>query len=155
MDGAGPRSPRPRPPAPASGVRREAGGTERSRGPRARRPVAIGPWRRHSRREVYRNPWLTLWHDEVQRPDGSAGIYGVVHFENTAVGVVAVDAQDRVALVSQHRYTLDRLSWEIPEGGSRPDEDSARRRPSRAARGDRRDRRDTGACWAAPTSATR
>jgi 8-oxo-dGTP pyrophosphatase MutT (NUDIX family) len=86
-------------------------------------PVDIGPWRRRSRREVYRNPWLTLWHDEVLRPDGSAGIYGVVHFENTAVGVVAIDEHDRVALVSQHRYTLDQLSWEIPEGGSRPDED--------------------------------
>ncbi|MFN8621710.1 MAG: NUDIX hydrolase [Chloroflexota bacterium] len=86
-------------------------------------PVAIGPWTRRSRREVYHNPWLTLWHDEVLRPDGSPGIYGVVHFENTAVGVVAVDDEDRVALVSQHRYTLDRRSWEIPEGGSRPDED--------------------------------
>lgn len=86
-------------------------------------PESIGPWRRHSRREVYRNAWLTLWHDEVSRPDGSTGIYGVVHFENTAVGVVALDDRDRVALVSQHRYTLDRLSWEIPEGGSRPDED--------------------------------
>lgn len=85
--------------------------------------VVVGPWRRHARREVYRNPWLTLWHDDVQRPDGSTGVYGVVHFANTAVGVVAVDAQDRVALVSQHRYTLDRLSWEIPEGGSRPEED--------------------------------
>lgn len=85
--------------------------------------VVIGPWRRRTRREVYRNPWLTLWHDEVRRPDGSPGIYGVVHFENTAVGIVAVDHLDRVALVSQHRYTLDRLSWEIPEGGSRPDED--------------------------------
>ena len=85
--------------------------------------VAIGPWRRHARNEVYRNPWLTLFHDDVQRPDGSHGIYGVVHFENTAVGVVAIDDQDRVALVSQHRYTLDQLSWEIPEGGSRPEED--------------------------------
>jgi len=85
--------------------------------------VVVGPWRRNARREVYRNPWLTLFHDDVQRPDGSPGIYGVVHFENTAVGVVAIDDLDRVALVSQHRYTLDRLSWEIPEGGARPDED--------------------------------
>lgn len=77
----------------------------------------IGPWTRRTRREVYRNPWLTLYHDEVSRPDGSPGIYGVVHFENSAVGIVAVDDQDRVALVSQHRYTLDVLSWEIPEGG--------------------------------------
>ena len=56
------------------------------------------------------------------RPDGSPGIYGVVHFENTAVGVVAIDAQDRVALVAQHRYTLDHRSWEIPEGGAAPSE---------------------------------
>jgi 8-oxo-dGTP pyrophosphatase MutT (NUDIX family) len=85
--------------------------------------VAVGPWLRRSRRVVYRNPWLTLYHDEVRRPDGSDGIYGVVHFENTAVGVVAIDPDDRVVLVSQHRYTLDEVSWEIPEGGARPDED--------------------------------
>lgn len=86
-------------------------------------PVPVGPWRRISRREVYRNPWLTLWHDEVQRPDGSPGVYGVVHFRTVAVGVVAVDDQDRVALVGQHRYTLDRVSWELPEGGCPPEED--------------------------------
>ena len=70
-------------------------------------PVAVGPWRRRSRREAYANPWITVWHDEVDRPDGSAGIYGVVHFENRAVGVVVLDDDDRVLLVGQHRYTLD------------------------------------------------
>jgi len=80
-------------------------------------------WRRHARRTVYENPWLTVWHDEVTRPDGEPGIYGVIHYANLAVGVVAIDAQDRVALVGQHRYTLDAYSWEIPEGGVPPDED--------------------------------
>jgi 8-oxo-dGTP pyrophosphatase MutT (NUDIX family) len=42
----------------------------------------------------------------------------VVHFENSAVGVVAIDEHDRVVLVGQHRYAFDELSWEIPEGGS-------------------------------------
>jgi 8-oxo-dGTP pyrophosphatase MutT (NUDIX family) len=78
----------------------------------------VGPWHRHQRREGYRNPWLTVWHDEVTRPDGEPGIYGVVHFANNAVGVVAIDDHDRVALVGQHRYPFDRWSWEIPEGGS-------------------------------------
>lgn len=85
-------------------------------------PVAVGPWTRRTRRVAYANPWLTVWHDEVDRPDGSAGIYGVVHFASIAVGIVAIDAQDRVALVGQHRYTLDRHSWEIPEGGADPAE---------------------------------
>lgn len=78
---------------------------------------------RRSRRVAYENPWLTVWHDEVTRPDGSPGIYGVVHFANVAVGVVAVDAEDRVVLVGQHRYSLDADSWEVPEGGVPDGED--------------------------------
>ncbi len=74
-------------------------------------------FQRRSRRVAYTNPWITVWHDEVERPDGSPGIYGVVHFENLAAGVVAIDADDRTVLVGQHRYTLDAWSWEIPEGG--------------------------------------
>jgi 8-oxo-dGTP pyrophosphatase MutT (NUDIX family) len=81
-----------------------------------------GPWTRRSRRVAYENPWLTVWHDEVDRPDGSPGIYGVVHFENSAVGVVVLDDEDRVLLVGQHRYTLGAYSWEIPEGGVPPGE---------------------------------
>ena len=83
----------------------------------------MGPWRRRSRRVAYRNPWLTVYHDEVTRPDGQPGLYGIVHYENVAVGVVAIDAQDRVALVGQHRYPFDQHSWEIPEGGSPRHED--------------------------------
>lgn len=82
-----------------------------------------GRFIRRSRRVAYENPWLTVWHDEVTRPDGSPGIYGVVHFANLAVGVVAVDADDRVVLVGQHRYSLDAESWEIPEGGVPEGED--------------------------------
>jgi 8-oxo-dGTP pyrophosphatase MutT (NUDIX family) len=48
----------------------------------------------------------------------------VVHFANTAVGVVAIDDEDRVALVGQHRYAFDAYHWEIPEGGSPLEEDS-------------------------------
>lgn len=66
---------------------------------------------------------MRVFHDEVTRPDGELGIYGVVSFRNTAVGVAALDAQDRLLLVGQHRYTLDRYSWEIPEGGVPPGED--------------------------------
>jgi 8-oxo-dGTP pyrophosphatase MutT (NUDIX family) len=85
---------------------------------------------RRTRRVAYENPWMTVWHDEVIRPDGSDGIYGVVHFANTAVGVLVLDDQDRTVLVGQHRYTLDEVSWEIPEGGVPPGEsalDGARR----------------------------
>jgi len=90
----------------------------------------IGPWTRRSREVAYDNPWITIWHDEVARPDGSPGIYGVVHFANLAVGAVVLDDEDRVLLVGQHRYTLDAYSWELPEGGvpdGEPAVDGARR----------------------------
>ncbi len=92
--------------------------------------IAVGPWRRRARREAYANAWITVWHDEVDRPDGSGGIYGVVHFANLAVGVAVLDDSGRVLLVGQHRYTLDAYTWEIPEGGVPADEsalDGARR----------------------------
>ena len=82
-----------------------------------------GPWTRHGRRVAYENPWIVVWHDDVTRPDGGPGIYGVVHFRNAAAGVVVLDDADQVLLVGQHRYTLDDYSWEIPEGGVAPNED--------------------------------
>jgi ADP-ribose pyrophosphatase len=76
------------------------------------------PWVRRSRTTVYENPWIQVHHDEVTLPDGSPGIYGVVHFRARAVGAVVLDGEGRVLLVGQHRYPLDRYSWEIPEGGA-------------------------------------
>ncbi len=77
----------------------------------------LGPWRRLSRRTTYANPWIEVFHDDVVRPDGSPGIYGVVHYRTQAVGVVAVGDDGRLLLVGQYRYCLDEYSWEIPEGG--------------------------------------
>lgn len=80
------------------------------------------PWRRLTRRVAYENAWITVLHDDVTRPDGRPGIYGVVHFANLAIGVVALGEAGDVLLVGQYRYPLDRYSWEIPEGGGAPDE---------------------------------
>jgi 8-oxo-dGTP pyrophosphatase MutT (NUDIX family) len=77
----------------------------------------IGPWERRSRTVAYENPWIVVYHDEVIRPDGAAGVYGVVHPRTFAAGIVAIDDMGRVALVGQHRYTLDEYTWEIPQGG--------------------------------------
>ncbi len=62
-------------------------------------------------------------HRDVTAPTGNAGIYGKVHFKNTAIGVVPIDADGNTWLVGQQRYTLDQYTWEIPEGGCPADED--------------------------------
>jgi 8-oxo-dGTP pyrophosphatase MutT (NUDIX family) len=80
------------------------------------------PWSTLTTREVYRNPWLRVREDEVVRPDGSPGIYGVVSMA-LAVGVLALTEADEVVLVGQWRYTLDAYSWELVEGGAHAGED--------------------------------
>lgn len=85
-------------------------------------PDRSNPWTTLGSRLVYENPWIVVREDDVLRPDGSPGIYGVVHFKNRAVGVLPVDEAGRVWLVGQHRYPLGRYSWEIPEGGGHGDE---------------------------------
>jgi 8-oxo-dGDP phosphatase len=75
------------------------------------------PWTIHSREARYDNNWISVWHHEGLNPAGSAGIYGVVHFKNLAIGVVALDEEMNIYLVGQYRFPLQRFSWEIPEGG--------------------------------------
>lgn len=75
------------------------------------------PWQRTGTRLVYESPWLRLREDQVIRPDGAPGTYGVVEFQNRAIGVVPVTAEGDTFLVGQWRYTLGYYSWEIPEGG--------------------------------------
>lgn len=74
-------------------------------------------WETRSQRTVYENAWIEVSHREVTAPTGHEGIYGLVHFKHLAVGVVPIDEEDHTWLVGQHRYTLDEVSWEIPEGG--------------------------------------
>ena len=85
--------------------------------------MSENPWRTLGSRTVYTNAWLRLREDTVIRPDGQPGIYGVVEM-NPSVGVVAVNDVDEIALVTQWRYTLGRISVEIPTGGSEASDSS-------------------------------
>ena len=74
----------------------------------------------HTRRSttVYENAWIRVREDEVDRPDGGAGIYGVLEVRNPAVFIVPVTEDDEVVLVEVARYTTRSLSLEVPAGGS-------------------------------------
>ncbi len=75
------------------------------------------PWTTLGSREVYANPWIRVREDQVLKPNGAPGIYGVVEYRNRAVGVVPIDEEGHTWLVGQYRYTQNRYEWEIPEGG--------------------------------------
>ncbi len=65
-------------------------------------------------REVYRNAWMVVREDEVRRPDGSAGVFGVVDKPDFAL-VIPRD-EDGLWLVEQYRYPVRRRAWEFPQG---------------------------------------
>lgn len=81
------------------------------------------PWKISATREVYDNPWINLKEHQVINPSGNKGIYGCVHFKNTALGILALDQQRHIWLVGQYRFPLEQYSWEIPEGGGYLDSD--------------------------------
>lgn len=83
--------------------------------------MSTNPWKTKATRIAYHNAWIKVREDEVVRPDGQPGLYGVVEIR-PSVGVVAMNDHAEVVLVGQWRYALNRYSWEIPRGGSEPGE---------------------------------
>lgn len=77
----------------------------------------INPWKIKNKKNIYDNPWISLTEYDVINPGGGDGIYGKVHFKNTAIGVIVLDDDMNTWLVGQYRFVLDEYSWEIPEGG--------------------------------------
>jgi 8-oxo-dGTP pyrophosphatase MutT (NUDIX family) len=67
-----------------------------------------------SSREVYRNDWIRVREDVIERDDGSTGLYGVVEKDDFTLVMPSEDGG--FWLVEQYRYPLGRRSWEFPQG---------------------------------------
>jgi 8-oxo-dGTP pyrophosphatase MutT (NUDIX family) len=74
----------------------------------------VDPIERVSSHEVYRNAWMIVREDDIRRPDGTVGIYGVIDKPTYAL-VIARD-DDRYRLVEQFRYPIGLRRWEFPQG---------------------------------------
>ena len=87
-----------------------------------------------SSREVYRNQWMRVREDKIERNDGSPGIYGVVDKADGAV-IIAI-ADEHLYLVEQFRYTVQQQCMELPQGSWEQADDVA---PEELARGELRE----------------
>jgi 8-oxo-dGTP pyrophosphatase MutT (NUDIX family) len=86
-----------------------------------------------SSREIYRNHWLRLREDKIERNNGTKGIYGVIDKDDCAV-IIPIDG-DTIYLVEQFRYTIQQRALELPQGGwETPEVD-----PEELARGELRE----------------
>jgi 8-oxo-dGTP pyrophosphatase MutT (NUDIX family) len=81
------------------------------------------PWARGASRVVYDNPWIRVTEYAATAPTGRPATYGLVSYKNYAVAVLPLFDDGTTVLVGQHRFPLERYSWEIPEGGGALDVD--------------------------------
>jgi 8-oxo-dGDP phosphatase len=72
-------------------------------------------WPVLSSAESARGHLVTLRTDRVLMPDGTSADREVVVHPG-AVGVVALDDDDRVLMIRQYRHPVGRLLWEVPAG---------------------------------------
>jgi ADP-ribose pyrophosphatase len=70
--------------------------------------------RQLSTRVVYRNTWMTVREDEIERDNGARGIYGFVEKCDSAI-ILPIEG-DQVYLVEQYRYPIGERSLEFPQG---------------------------------------
>ncbi len=63
-------------------------------------------------RIVYENPWMVVREDEVERLDGSRGIYGVVDKPDFVL-VIPLEG-DGFHLVEEYRYPIGKRTWNFP-----------------------------------------
>ncbi len=68
---------------------------------------------------IYANQWLRVREDQVERDDGSRGIYSVVEREDYVV--LAPYHNGCITLVEQYRYPIGQRIWEMPMGCFEPD----------------------------------
>jgi ADP-ribose pyrophosphatase len=76
--------------------------------------ACVSPPRVTSSRVVYENRWITLREDELERADGSAGLYAVVQ-KRPSAAVVPLHG-DEITLVEQYRHPVGARFWELPQG---------------------------------------
>jgi ADP-ribose pyrophosphatase len=68
-----------------------------------------------SARLIYENKWMRVREDQVQRRDGSTGIYGVIEKADFVL-VVPQEDDGSLHLVQQFRYPVGGRYWEFPQG---------------------------------------
>src|SRR4028118_1820573 len=81
-----------------------------------------GPWTIKARTEKHRDEFITVYVDDVVRPDGEPGTYSTVRLK-PGVSVLPVASDGTIYLARQFRYAVGAESIEAIRGGEE-DEDA-------------------------------
>jgi 8-oxo-dGTP pyrophosphatase MutT (NUDIX family) len=80
-------------------------------------------WRSLGESVLVETPWMRVTRHPAVAPTGADADYVVMRPRNVGTGVLPLHEDGTVDLVGQHRFTLMRYSWEMPEGGAPMDEE--------------------------------
>ena len=86
-----------------------------------------GPFEETARTIRYENGWIRVEEASVVRPNGENGIFGLVYMKPGST-VLALDERERVVLIEEYKYAVERETLELVSGGIDEDEN-----PSAAA----------------------
>ena len=81
------------------------------------------PWRSLGTSVLVDTPWMRVTRHPAVAPTGAEADYVVMRPRNVGTGVLPLHDDGTVSLVGQHRFSLMRYSWEMPEGGAPEGED--------------------------------
>lgn len=82
---------------------------------------STNPWKTLSSRVIHQSRWLTLYVDDVIKPNGTPGTYTYIQ-SPPFVLIVGYDGE-RFVFVRQYRYPLKREMMELPGGNLEEGED--------------------------------
>lgn len=78
-------------------------------------------WQRLQSKIIFKNQWLSLEENEVIMPSGKRGLYTVV--DTMPFVVIVAKKQDKILMVKQHRFAINKHTLEFPAGGIEANEE--------------------------------
>ena len=85
--------------------------------------MARTSWKRQERRTVFSSPYMEVWEDTVQLPDGKVfDDYSGVTLPD-GILILATDEQDNLLVFEEYKYAIDETILTFPAGGLNEGED--------------------------------
>jgi len=78
--------------------------------------IKFTPWKTLISEEILSTPWMSIYHDLFELPNGKKNNYYYVHTLGSSL-IIPVKDDGKVILIKQYRYLFNDISIEIPCGG--------------------------------------
>jgi ADP-ribose pyrophosphatase len=77
----------------------------------------MATWKKIKENLVHKNPWFSIYADDVLKPNKEKGKYYHIKTKHAGVVILPFDGK-HIYLINQYRYTLKRKNWELPAGAA-------------------------------------